>query len=394
MSDNLGLYLHIPFCKSKCAYCDFYSLSQRNDYQRYVDALSLHIQDYSENIKDYTIDSVFIGGGTPTVLPKKNLIELIDLIYHNLNIANDAEFTIECNPATADYNLFKKLRSMGVNRLSIGMQSTCENELKLLSRIHTFEDFEECFTAARSAGFDNINVDLMYGIPEQSEASLKMSLESLCDKGPEHISLYGLKIEPNTEFFDIKNTLALPCEDNEYAMYETSINILNNYGYEQYEISNFSKPGFECKHNLKYWNCEEYLGLGPAAHSYLNGSRFSFKRDIDLYMNMLEQENYTEELIDEYYDISNGERMGEYVMLQLRLNRGIDTEDFNQKFNLSFDDLYAKYLKVYIQNGFMEKTSSGYAFTTKGKYVSNYILSAILDFDSNIMSNIAKGTDK
>ena len=394
MDNKLGLYLHIPYCKSKCAYCDFYSVSERTDYQRYADSLIFHMQDYSPSAMNYEVDTVFIGGGTPSVMPGKTLLGLIGGIYSNFNVTKDAEVTVECNPATINYGQLKKLHSNGVNRLSIGLQSTCDNELASLSRAHNYENFENCWRDVRGAGFSNINIDLMYGIPEQTIASLKMSLETVCELGPEHISLYGLKIEPGTLFHDMKSTLILPDEDDEYEMYEMAVSILEKNGYKQYEISNFARHGFECKHNLKYWNCEEYLGLGPAAHSYFGNCRFSFKRDIGSYIQAMEKDTCEEDIIDEYYEVSPSERVGEYIMLRMRLNDGIDTEKFRKLFGLDFDRLYGKYLTAYIDNGYMIKTATGYAFTTKGRYVSNHILSTMLDFNSDIVYNIANGTDK
>lgn len=394
MDNKLGLYIHIPFCRSKCAYCDFYSITDTKNYRRYIDSLILHMEDYSASIENYTIDSIFIGGGTPTIIPKNLMLDLFDGIFDNFNVTKDAEITLEANPATIDMGMLKKYRSEGVNRLSIGMQSSCDNELKALTRIHTFEDFEESFRAARKANFDNINIDLMYGIPEQTTASFKMTLDSVCELKPEHVSVYGLKIEENTPFADKANTLILPDEDDEFAMYELAINTLLQNGYVQYEISNFALPGYECRHNLKYWNCMEYLGLGPAAHSYLNNCRFSFRRDIELYMDAMEKADTDCNILDESYNITPNERVGEYVMLRLRLNEGLNTEEFRELFNLNFDRMYGKYLKLYVENGFMVKRGPNYAFTTKGMYVSNYILSTMLDFDSSIVSNIVNGTDK
>lgn len=394
MDNKLGLYIHIPFCVSKCAYCDFYSITDAKKHQRYVDSLILHMEDYSKSLENYTFDTVFIGGGTPTVLSKNLMIDLLDGIFNNFNVTKDAEITIEANPATIDKNVMKKYRSEGINRLSIGLQSGCDNELKALTRIHTLEEFEDSFRAARKAKFNNINIDLMYGIPEQTQASFKMTLDYVCELRPEHMSVYGLKIENNTPFADKINSLVLPDEDEEYAMYETAVDTLTEQGYVQYEISNFSLPGFECRHNLKYWNCMEYLGLGPAAHSYLNDCRFSFKRDIDLYMDAMEKIDTEYNILDECYTITPKERIGEYIMLRLRLNEGLDTDRFRELFNLNFERMFDKYLKIYVENGFMIKNKTNYSFSTKGKYVSNYILSAMLDFDSSIVSNIANGTDK
>ncbi|MHB1151671.1 MAG: radical SAM family heme chaperone HemW [Eubacteriales bacterium] len=394
MDNKLGLYIHIPFCRSKCAYCDFYSITDTKKHQRYIDSLILHMGDYSDGLDNYNFDTVFIGGGTPTIISKNLMIDLLDAIFNNFNITKDAEITIEANPATIDTGMLKKYHSEGINRLSIGMQSSCDNELRALTRIHTFDEFEESFRSARKAKFNNINIDLMYGIPEQTLASFKMTLDYVCDLRPEHISVYGLKIEENTPFADKTDILSFPNEDDEYAMYEMAVNTLTEQGYIQYEISNFALPGFECRHNLKYWNCMEYLGLGPGAHSYLNDCRFSFKRDIDLYMDAMEKIDTEFNILDECYNITPKERIGEYIMLHLRLNEGLNTEQFRDSFNLNFERIYDKYLKIYVDNGFMEKNNSNYSFTTKGRYVSNYILSAMLDFDSSIVSNIVNGTDK
>ncbi len=391
---NLGLYIHIPFCRSKCAYCDFYSLPDCREYQRYVDSLLLHMEDYSATVKEYDINTVFIGGGTPSVLPQKCVISLINGIYSNFNVTTDAEFTMEVNPATVSYGNLRAYHDMGVNRLSIGMQSACDNELRALTRIHNFEQFEECYKFARRAKFDNINVDLMYGIPEQTPATLRMSLETLTDLDPEHISLYGLMIEDNTPFAEVRDKLPLPNEDEEYQMYADSIDFLLSQGYCHYEISNFSKPQKQCRHNLKYWFCHEYLGLGPGAHSYFGDHRFSFKRDVQLYMDALESVNGTYELTDEDYLIKPQERVGEYIMLQLRLCRGINIDTFRDLFGLDFEEMYGGFLRSYIDNGYMVKNGSYYAFTIKGMYVSNYILSAMLDFKSNILTNISNGTDR
>lgn len=398
MDKTLGLYLHIPFCRSKCAYCDFYSITDHSCAQRYEEALALHIEDYSRGLEHYTVDSVFLGGGTPTILPKNLLRDMFDVLYANFNVAENAEITVEANPATLDASLLRRLSGQGVNRLSIGLQSVNDNELAALSRIHTFADFQQSFELARKARFDNINVDLMYGIPGQTLDSFRHTLETVCALHPEHLSVYGLKIEEGTPFAKKRDQLDLPDEDTEYAMYEYAVEALEGYGYMQYEISNFAQPGCECRHNLKYWTGMEYLGLGPAAHSYLGGRRFSFVRDIDAYIDALSGRRADGEkpraILDENYAISERERLGEYVMLRLRLNEGLSTADFAQRFGRDFERMYGKYLRVYLDNGFMQKRDGRYSFTTKGRYVSNYILSTMLDFDSPIANGIADGSDQ
>ncbi len=417
MRKPLGLYIHIPFCHAKCAYCDFYSKSGMNEdmMARYVDAVLLQMEDYSPASRGYIVDSVFIGGGTPTVLPVKCMSDLIDGIHRNFSVKKGAEFTIEANPATVSTASLSKYKKLGVNRLSIGLQSANEDELSALSRIHSLDDFEASYKAARSVGFENINIDLMYGIPLQTAESFSHSLDYVTSFSPEHLSVYGLKIEEGTPFARVKNTLMLPDEDTEADMYLDCIRHLEVKGYRHYEISNFARPGYECTHNLKYWNCLEYLGLGCAAHSYFSGARFSMKRDLELYIAAMEADIPSSGMlgldgvtpgsagriisatpVDEMYRIDENQRVGEYIMLRLRLADGISSSEFERRFGLNFDALYGRRLKLYIDNGFMTYDGDRYAFTPKGMYVSNYILSAILDFDgeSRIVGGIADGTDK
>ncbi len=412
----LGLYLHIPFCQSKCAYCDFYSQpgASEEQMQRYADALLLQMQDYSKAAKSYTVDSVFIGGGTPTVLPIKSLCELIDGVYRWFGVAKNVEFTLEANPATVSVASLTKYRKAGVNRLSLGLQSASNEELSALSRIHTRSDFDASYAAARKAKFENINIDVMYAIPMQTPDSWTNTLNYVTSLEPEHISMYGLKIEDGTPFGERRDSLILPDEDTEADMYFDALYHLEAKGYRHYEISNLAKPGFECRHNLKYWNCEEYLGLGPAAHSYFDRLRFSFKRNAQLFIDAMEaditggemltgdgsglshDQLRAAELVDEMYQISPDERIGEYIMLRLRLADGISSSEFSAKFGINFDALYGRRLKIYIDNDFMTYDGDRYALTKKGMFVSNAILSNLLDFDedSRIITSICDGSDK
>lgn len=391
---RLGLYVHFPFCLHKCAYCDFYSVTEHDKISDYIDALMLQCEDYSTALEPYAIDSIFFGGGTPSIVPPKYMHEFIDCLYEKFNVSMNAEFTMEVNPATVKLSNLKKLHKAGVNRISIGAQSACNNELKALSRIHTYEEFEESFDIVRKAGFDNINVDIMYGIPEQTYESFCTTLEKIVALDPEHISLYNLKIEESTPFGQKSDELPLPDEDEEYRMYEHAIEYLAEHGYEQYEISNFAKKGKECVHNLKYWTCSEYLGLGTGAHSYFINTRFSFIKDIDTFIASLKDLDDNRKITDENYTINPEERVGEYIMLSLRLAQGINTVEFERLFGVDFEKMFDELLPAYLENGFMKKTGIGYAFTTKGMYVSNYILSSMLDFSSAIDENIANGSDK
>ncbi|MBQ7491837.1 MAG: radical SAM family heme chaperone HemW [Clostridia bacterium] len=390
---TLGLYLHIPFCLSKCPYCDFYSGTDMTNADRYVDALLLHMADYAGAAAEYDVDTVYIGGGTPTSLPIGRLLELIDGVFANFSVRRDAEITVEANPATVSTSELRRLRHAGVNRLSMGLQSADDAELSLLGRIHTFSDFTDSFRAARRAGFQNLNVDLMYGIPGQTPGSFRRSIEQVLALDPEHISLYGLKIEDGTPFAARRDSLPLPDEDSECAMYFSAIETLSEAGYPQYEISNFAKPGHKCLHNLRYWNCEEYLGFGPGAHSYFGGRRFAFRRNLEDYIANMERPGSIADMLSENYEIPPSERLGEYVMLRLRLNEGIDTDVFAIRFGVSFEKLFGKYLRLYEQHGFMEKVGRSWRFTPKGMFVSNTILSAMLDFDSDMLRRTADGTD-
>lgn len=377
----LGLYIHIPFCKSKCDYCDFCSFVPNNKgvVEHYTDALILQMEDWSAACRKHSVDSVYIGGGTPTYLGIKRIGRIIDAAYRNFKIERGAEFTVECNPATADYEYFAKLRRLGVNRLSIGCQSANDNELKALGRIHTYKQFVECFNDAREAGFDNISVDLMYGIPEQTEQSFVETLTAVASLEPEHISLYALKIEESTPFHAMQDKLVLPGEEAEYRMYNHAVEYLKTRGYERYEISNFCREGAASLHNLKYWHCDEYLGLGASAHSYFEGERLATTRIVRDYIDGLEIIGTNIDIITSRDKIDSAECMDEYVMLGMRLAQGIVIKDFEERFGTSFAEKYGARLDAFVEGGFVEKDDVGYRFTSTGMFVSNYILSSVLD---------------
>jgi len=390
----LGLYIHIPFCAAKCGYCDFYSVRAGEKIQdAYIDALIKQMKEYSLSTRDNTVDTVFIGGGTPTHIGTERLSKVIKNLKNFFDLSKTLEFTVEANPKTIDLNGLKKLYKAGVNRLSIGLQSADDKELKILSRIHNYGDFVECYENARSAGFKNISVDVMYGIPTQTTKSFYNTLRKVIQLKPEHISAYGLKIEPGTVFYKNYDKIQryLPSEDDEREMYFMCLEVLARYGYNQYEISNFAKNGCECRHNLKYWTCSEYIGFGTGAHSYFSNCRFSFKKDIKEYIKNF---NYDEDklqrvdifdldkynLFDEHTEIKPNERIGEYIMLSFRLNSGIDKNKFAKLFYMDFDNLYYKKIAPFIDSGHIIKTNEGYAFSPEGMFVSNYILSRIVDF--------------
>ena len=374
---NIGIYIHVPFCAQKCAYCDFYSLAGR-DPVGYSKAIINQIKSYRSILADKTVDTVFFGGGTPTILPANQITEIMSALCAYTNVSNNAEITIEANPGTIDGEKLSKYRGAGVNRLSLGLQSADDKELFMLSRIHTREQFESSFLLARMEGFENINIDLMYALPYQSIGTLANSVSYAVQMNPEHISFYGLKIEENTPFGKHPNIEAtLPDEETQVKMYLDSCLALENSGYKQYEISNFAKEGYECRHNLKYWNSENYLGFGPGAHSFYENHMFSYVKNLDKFMaNATEPEN----IIDDDYSLSYHEASVQYVMLAFRLARGVSKNDFANRFGMSFDANYLDKMQKFIDGKLIIADKNGYRLSRRGMLVSNYILSEILDF--------------
>ena len=367
--------MHIPFCKSKCHYCDFCSFPNQgqNEKEKYCLTLQREIVLRARDLTEYEVDTVYFGGGTPTALPSALLCSLLETVKAHFHVSENAEITAECNPATADAAYFAAMRAAGFNRLSIGVQSFHAHELQLLGRAHTAADAGETVRLAREAGFANISVDLMYGIPEQTRASFAESVRAACALGVQHVSAYALKIEPGTPFDRIKHTLTLPDEDTVADMYEDCVAILAENGLARYEISNFARPGYESRHNLKYWECDEYLGLGAAAHSYLHGNRAAYE-DRDAFMRGTPVETA-------YEAVTPLREQEEYVMLSLRLEKGIDKSAFLARFGKDFDAIYGGKLAPYIRAGFVADDAHRCRFTTKGFLVSNTVLADVLEFD-------------
>ncbi len=381
---GLGLYIHIPFCVSKCKYCDFYSVPQTDEEMReeYVKALCKHMDEYKTQTKGYLVTSVYFGGGTPSLLTQTQLGTLMKKIKKSFRLSARCEITIEVNPGTVDLKKLKSFYRSGVNRLSIGAQSFDDALLKMCGRVHTADDIYTCVADAKKAKFENISLDVMFGLPEQSKQSLLETLRCVHELNIPHVSLYGLKIEEGTPFWYARNTLTLPNEDVERDMYFSAVDELSSHGLKQYEISNFAVTGKQCKHNMRYWNCDEYIGFGPAAHSYFAGKRFSFKKDVKLYIDSFNPDKRVNEtLVDEYIDIPPSARIAEYVMLRFRLSEGINCARFKKRFGRDFDELYANRIRPFLASGHIYRTARGYAFTPEGMYVSNYILSRIVDFD-------------
>ena len=371
---SIGVYIHIPFCIRKCNYCDFYSCSDNSPslMHAYTEELCRRIKQFQEGFGRRRADTVYFGGGTPTLLP----IQCFERFMYTLNdtflIADDAEITVECNPATINKEGFEALRSLGVNRLSIGLQSADDGELRELGRVHNFSEFCESFAAAREAGFDNISVDLMYGIPNQTLQSFENTLREVCRLSPEHISAYGLRIEEHTAFARKKSLLTLPDEDTEYLMYCLCEEILKENGYNRYEISNFAKEGRESKHNLRYWQLEDYIGFGVAAHSCVDGKRFGNARHIKAFL-------HGEDITEECEEISPKEQLYEYVMLGLRLEKGIDLSEYEKLAGESFSQTFPQTEEM-LRMGYFKEENGHISFTNKGFFVSNTILADMLIF--------------
>lgn len=376
--NSLGLYIHVPFCMKKCAYCDFYSVEETEKCSAYVDALITQIKSFKGAGKSYLVDSIYIGGGTPSVLSGEDMQRILAAIASSFRIADEAEITMEANPGTLDAVKLSAYHEAGINRLSLGLQSADDKELKTLSRIHTRAEFESSFLLARLEGFENINVDVMYALPGQTEETLMNTLDYVMALEPEHISFYGLKIEPNTPFgTDPAVAAAVPGEDKQYEMYLAAAKKMEDAGYMQYEISNFAKLGAECRHNLKYWKCEEYLGFGPGAYSFFGGRMFSYVKDINLFMAMPAG---SAALFDENELPSEKELATQYVMLGFRLKKGIDTAEYSKRFDDDFDVRYKEKMKPFLIKKYILKTKTGYRLSKRGMLISNYILSEILDF--------------
>ena len=377
----LSLYFHIPFCVQKCNYCDFCSFPRADGElkHRYVLELCRRLEAFRDGIPygKYRVETVYFGGGTPTLLSPKDIALLMKTVRLSFPMDHTAEVTAECNPGTVDFDYLSAIADAGVNRLSIGMQSANENELRLLGRIHSTEDFLRCAGDAYRAGFRDISADIMFGIPCQTPESFRHTLKTVLSVDPMHVSAYGLKIEDGTPFGKQRDRLVLPSEDAEEEMYRDACEILASHGLYRYEISNFAKTGYYSVHNRAYWTLQDYLGLGVAAHSYLAGERIANSRDLDAFLR-------GEDITESRARIGREESMEEYVMLGMRLECGVKDASFDEFFGEKglFARRYAPKLKHFADLGFVRtETHDGktaYAFTTGGFRVSNYILSEIL----------------
>ena len=368
---ELSLYIHIPFCKQKCFYCDFPSYASIDHLREdYVEALCKEINEKGSN---YKIKSIFIGGGTPSYLDTKEIKKLLEAI-NKLELSEDMEFTMECNPGALEEEKFKAMLKGGVNRISMGLQAVQNSLLKDIGRIHSFKQFEENFKLARKIGFKNINVDLMFGLPNQKVEEWIESLESIAKLNPEHISAYSLIVEEGTAFYKLweRNKLVLPSEEEEREMYSITKDILSKYGYKQYEISNFSKEGYECYHNKVYWKNEEYLGLGSASTSFINGKRI---KNIENVKEYIEKINNNEDVIDEITVNTKEDSMEEFVFMGLRMIEGISLDEFNERFGIDIYSIYKDVIDKNIKSKLLTLENKKLRLTDKGIELSNSVMS-------------------
>ncbi|MDU5261421.1 MAG: radical SAM family heme chaperone HemW [Clostridium celatum] len=367
----MSLYIHIPFCKQRCFYCDFPTFAGKERFrEEYIDAL---IKEIKDKCSDYLIKTIFIGGGTPSYLEENDLEKLL-ITVSKLNLSDKLEYSMECNPGTVSESKLKIMKKYGVNRISFGLQSCNDNLLKKIGRIHTLEEFLENYNLARKIGFNNINIDLMYGLPNLTIQDWKNTLEKICELKPEHISAYSLIIEEGTVFYKLyeKDKLELPSEDDERIMDKITKDILKANGYHQYEISNFALDGKECEHNKVYWSLDEYIGVGSASSSYIDGYRFTNTSDINDY---IEKISNNISVVIERYENSIKDEMEEFVFMGLRMVSGIDLLKFEKKFGVDINSIYKEVIEKNIKDGLLVVEQNKMFLTAKGMELSNSVMS-------------------
>ena len=373
----LGIYIHVPFCRSKCQYCDFYSLSSKDDklMDGYLNAICAHIKEAGALAPAYKVDTVYFGGGTPSFFGAEGMATILTYIRRSFDVDNNAEITFEANPDSVTDKLLKRLRAEGFNRVSLGIQTDDDEVLRKLGRPHTFANAVTAYHRIRKAGFRNVSVDLMYGLPGQTLRAWRETLEHVLTLNPEHISCYGLKVEEGTPLYEYRDYAKLPDDDAQADMYLAAIEMLKAYGYRQYEISNFARKGLYSKHNMKYWTGGEYLGFGPSASSDFAGKRFTLCRSVQEYISGIKNQD---QIIDEVQEIPLRERAGEYLMLRLRTFNGINEEDYERNFLLPFAPL-EDILEKNRDFGYAVRTEDGrWHLTPKGFLLSNTIISDLL----------------
>ncbi len=373
----LGIYIHVPFCRSKCQYCDFYSLTTKDDklMDSYLDAMTRHIKETGALAPNHKVDTIYFGGGTPSFFGADGMATILTAIRRYFDVANDAEITFEANPDSVNDKLLRRLRAEGFNRVSLGIQCDDDAILQKIGRPHNYAQAVTAVERIRRAGFRNLSVDLMYGLPGQTLDGWETTLRRVLTLNPEHISCYGLKVEERTPLYDYKDACNLPDDDMQADMYLTAVEILKSKGYRQYEISNFARKGMISKHNWKYWTGGEYLGFGPDASSDFGGKRFTMVRDLLAYIDGIKHGG---QVVSELQEIPQRERAGEFLMTRLRTAAGVDPQEYERRYLLPFAPLEAA-LERCAQQRLAAKTSDGtWHLTAEGFLVSNSILSDLL----------------
>lgn len=373
----LGIYVHVPFCRSKCQYCDFYSLTAKDDrvMDGYLNAIVAHIKETGALAPGYKVDTIYFGGGTPSFFGADGLATILSAIRRNFDVDHNAEITFEANPDSVSDTLLKRLKAEGFNRVSLGIQCADDEILKKLGRPHNFDQARSAVQRIRKAGFRNLSVDLMYGLPNQTLAGWRDTLEKVLNLNPEHISCYGLKVEEGTPLYEYREFCNLPGDDDQADMYLAACEMLRSYGFRQYEISNFARKGLYSRHNMKYWTGGEYLGFGPNASSDFAGKRFTIIRDLQGYIQGIRGNG---EVLQEIDEVPLRERAGEYLMLRLRTVNGISREEYEKTYLLPFDPIEES-LEKSRSFGHAVKTDGGrWHLTPKGFLVSNSIISDLL----------------
>ena len=373
--NEFGIYVHIPFCKSKCYYCDFISFSSKeNIWKKYIDALKKEIIYNSKKLKEKEVTTIYIGGGTPSIIDSKDIVQLLQIIKENYKVKGNCEITIEINPGTATEQKLTDYKEAGINRLSIGLQSTKNSLLKQIGRIHTYEQFLDTYNAARKVGFNNINIDLMLALPNQTLDDLKESLNDVIKLDPEHISVYSLILEEGTKLEQMikENKVELLDDELEREMYWKVKDTLEENNYIHYEISNFSKKGYESKHNMNCWNQEEYIGFGLAAHSYIKNKRFSNIDNLENYIENIENGNFDKNIIL-HEEQTRKEEQKEYMMLGLRKIEGVSIQEFKNKFIDNPIYVFRKELEELVNKDLLEIDLDSIKLTSKGLDLANVV---------------------
>ncbi|EGT4143456.1 oxygen-independent coproporphyrinogen III oxidase [Clostridium perfringens] len=375
--DKISLYIHIPFCAQKCLYCDFPSFARKDHLRKaYIEALNKEIISLREKHNNLEINTIFIGGGTPSVLEADELECLLKEVA-KLNMAKDIEYSMECNPGNLTEEKLEVMKKYGVNRISMGLQAKQDNLLKGLGRIHNYKTFKENFLLAKKVGFNNINVDLMFGLPNQRLNEWEETLREIISLEPAHISAYSLIIEEGTAFYNLyeNDKLKLPTEEEERKMYHLAKKILEENGFNQYEISNYAKEGKECRHNLAYWNMDNWIGVGSAAASYINGKRIKNISSVEKYINSINEKG---EAVEEIINNSKNDNMEEFMFMGLRKINGIDENEFKKRFSMNINDVYGEILNKYIGEGILIRESGRIFLSEKGIEISNIIMADFL----------------